>query len=334
MILEAASVVYGGLAAWRRRWYLAHPSRRRRLTRPVVSIGNLAVGGSGKTPTVEYVARQLLRSGERPAILSRGYRRTQAPAGDDVTVVSDGTTIRASLALAGDEPLMLARALPGVRVLVGSSRYAAGRLAEEQLDATIHILDDGFQHLALSRDVDLVLVSEDDLDDRPMPAGRLRERLATASQADAVLTTATGDARERLRRALGVSELFSIARHLSPPRWLNKSAYTPLPPGARVVAVAGIARPWRFVRDLESSRWTVAEQVLFRDHHRFAAADLERIGRAFTSSGAMAVLTTEKDAVRLEQLDLGDLPVAALPLTVTIEPAASFEGWLMTRLSR
>ena len=135
----------------------AIPSRRRRLSQPVVSVGNLRVGGSGKTPIVAHIARLLLERGERPAILTRGYARRCRP--DGVTVVSDGTTILAGIESAGDEPLMLARALPGVPVLVGANRYLSGRLAEERFGATVHLLDDGFQHLELARDVDLLLVS-------------------------------------------------------------------------------------------------------------------------------------------------------------------------------
>ena len=124
-----------------------HPERRRRLSRPVISVGSLRVGGSGKTPIVALIARLLVEVGERPAVLSRGYGRRAAS--DGVTVVSDGASILASVDAAGDEPLMLARALPRVVVLVGSSRYLGGRLAEQQFAATVHVLDDGFQHFGV-----------------------------------------------------------------------------------------------------------------------------------------------------------------------------------------
>src|SRR5438067_571214 len=128
---------------------------------------------------VEYIARLLVASGERPAILTRGYARRKPR--DGVTVVSDGLTVLAGLDAAGDEPLMLARAVKGASVLVGANRYLSGRLAERKLRATVHILDDGFQHVELARAVDLILVSEDDLADQPLPAGRLRERLSAAA---------------------------------------------------------------------------------------------------------------------------------------------------------
>ena len=181
-LIQTLSAAYSAAAAWRRAWYARDPSRRRRLTRPVVSVGNLRVGGSGKTPIVEYIARLLVEQGERPAVLTRGYGRRVAR--DGVTVVSDGTRVIADLDEAGDEPLMLARALPGVPVLVGADRYLSGLLAERRLDATVHLLDDGFQHLELARDVDLLLLAEEDLQDQPMPGGRLRERLEAATAAD------------------------------------------------------------------------------------------------------------------------------------------------------
>src|SRR5262249_55485413 len=156
------------------------------LDRPVVSIGNLAAGGRAKTPMAAFVARALRDAGERPAILSRGYARRRAE--DGVVVVRDAEGMRADLDRAGDEPLMLARQLDGVAVFVSSSRPLAGRLAECRLGCTVHVLDDGFQHFDLRRDVDLVMVAQEDVD-RPvtLPSGRLREPLDAAAAADALI---------------------------------------------------------------------------------------------------------------------------------------------------
>jgi tetraacyldisaccharide 4'-kinase len=148
---------------------------RRRLTRPVISVGNLAVGGRGKTPIVASIARELLAMGERPAILTRGYARIRPE--DGIVVVRDPDGIRGDLARAGDEPLMLARELGGVSVLVSSDRYLAGRLAEHALAATVHVLDDGFQHLQLDRDIDIVLIGATTLPDR----SRCRRAVGCAS---------------------------------------------------------------------------------------------------------------------------------------------------------
>jgi tetraacyldisaccharide 4'-kinase len=281
----------------------------------VISVGNLSAGGSGKTPAVAYLARLLLARGERPAILTRGYARPVRTAG--VTVVSDPASVLASFDTAGDEPLMLARNLPGIPVLVGADRYRSGLLAESRFGSTVHLLDDGFQHLKLGRDVDLLLVSENDLTDRVLPAGRLREPLASASAADAlVVATDRDDAIERVRRALGIADAFRLRRSIGP-----------APGGEKVFAVAGIARPQRFFDALAGAGWNVAGTMRFADHHRFDAGDIDRIVRAARDAGATTVLTTEKDAVRLEGRTLGPLPLTVVPLKVTIEPADRFETW-------
>jgi tetraacyldisaccharide 4'-kinase len=326
------SLFYAGAATWRRRWYGGVPSRQRRLASPVVSIGNLSVGGSGKTPVAAYIARLLLDQGERPAILSRGYGRAKASGG--VTVVSDGSVVAASFDMAGDEPLMLAQTLTGIPVLVGADRYASGRFAEERFGTTVHVLDDGFQHLALARDVDLLIVSEEDLADRPLPWGRLREPLGAAAAADAVLATASYPAAvERVARAIDVPMAFGLTRAIGAPRRLvNPRESVVVPPESRVFALAGIARPERFFSDIESAGWRLVGSRAFRDHHRFSPADIGRIAREARASAAAIVLTTEKDAVRLASCDLGDLPIAAVPMCIAIEPADAFREWLVTRL--
>jgi tetraacyldisaccharide 4'-kinase len=331
-LIGTLSAIYGTAAAWRRAWYARDPSRRRRLARPVVSVGNLRVGGSGKTPIVEYIARMLVECGERPAVLTRGYARREAR--DGVTIVSDGTRVVADLDTAGDEPLMLARALPGVPVLVGADRYLSGTLAERRLGATVHLLDDGFQHFELARDVDLLLVSEEDLNDRPMPAGRLRERIDAAAAADAALVTAGYDsAAERVGRAVGVPVVFRVARAIGVPRTIGAVRDSVVVPSAsRVFVATGIARPDRFVADIASAGWEISGVLEFRDHHRFDARDVERIATEARAKGSAIVLTTEKDAVRLAACDLSGLPIASVPLMIAVEPAEEFRRWLTERI--
>jgi tetraacyldisaccharide 4'-kinase len=324
--------MYGAAAAWRRAWYTRQPSRQRRLDRPVISVGNLRVGGSGKTPIVEYIARLLVSAGERPAILTRGYARRIVR--DGVTIVSDGSRIIADLDSAGDEPLMLAQGLSGVPVLVGADRYLSGRLAERRLGATVHLLDDGFQHLQLARDVDLLLVSEEDVDDRPLPLGRLREQVSAASVADAALVTAGYDsAAERIARACGIERFFRVTRAIGAPRTIAGARDTiVVPPAARVFVVAAIARPDRFVADVASAGWEISGVLSFRNHHRFDARDVARIDAEARAKGSAVVLTTEKDAVRLAACNLGELPIAAVPLVVGVEPAEAFRDWLLGRV--
>jgi tetraacyldisaccharide 4'-kinase len=331
LIVEPLSALYGAAATWRRRWYARDPSRQRRLTRPVLSVGNLRVGGTGKTPVVGCLARLLAARGERPSILSRGYARQRQVEG--VTVVSDGLAIRADLATSGDEPMLLARAHPDVPVLVSADRYLAGRLAEERFGVTVHLLDDGFQHLQLARDVDLLLVDEHDLSDRVLPAGRLREPVTNAAVADAVLVTgadAAGAAAVAAR--LGVARGWSIVRTLGEARAYGHVSLTS-PLSAPVFAMAGIARPERFFDDLARRGVEVRGTRAFRDHHAFRQHDVDLVVSEARASGAASVVTTEKDGVRLTGLDLSALPFATVPLHVRIEPADEFADWILGRLA-
>ena len=321
MIQSGAAAIYGAIAAWRRRWYGRDPSRRERLSRPVISIGNLRAGGSGKTPAVGHIAKLLLQLGHKPAILTRGYaRRVHTPG---VTIVSDGMSVLETIDTSGDEPLMLARALAGVPVLVNADRHASGLLAESRFGTTVHLLDDGFQHLKLERDIDLLLASEEDLSDRVLPAGHLRERLDSAAAADAVIVPAErDDAVEYVRRALGVNTAFRMSRSITRPAT-----------SGRVFAIAGIARPERFFSDLRAAGWAVAGTMAFSDHHDYGRADVERIAAAARAAGVDTVVTTEKDAVRLEGHPPAGLALTPIPLTVSIEPAAPFSRWLQDTLA-
>jgi tetraacyldisaccharide 4'-kinase len=329
LIATSASVIYATVAAWRRRWYRPHTGRQQRLARLVISIGNLTVGGSGKTPIVAALARLFLAQGERPAILIRGYARTNARPG--VTVVSDGKRLLESIETAGDEALMLGRALPSVPVLVGADRYASGRMAEEQLGVTVHLLDDGFQHVRLARDIDLVAVSRDDLDEKVLPAGRLREPLSASVYADAVLTPGDAAAADLVRRKLLAPHVYSFTRALGVP--VPVAGARPEFPSREVpvVAVAGIARPQRFFDDLAADGWRLADTLVFPDHHPFSKDDAARMAAAAKASGAAGVLTTEKDAVRLEAHAgrLRDLAVASVPLSIALDPA--FVTWLLAK---
>jgi tetraacyldisaccharide 4'-kinase len=297
----------------------------RRLPHPVVSVGNLTVGGSGKTPVASLVARILLEHGERPAVLSRGYARREPV--DGVTVVSDGHEVLETPARAGDEPWMLAKALPGVPVLVCEDRYLAGHLAHRRFAVTVSILDDGFQHLQLARDVDLLLVSPRDLDEAVLPSGRLREPLRAALAADAVLVAGSDSDVERVAASLGVDRAFALRSRLCEPATSTLTRETP------VMAVAGIARPQRFFEALAQNGWHVAQTITFPDHHWFTAADLERVDAAARTARAPAVLVTEKDAARLAGLPPPRVPWVAVPLEVSVEPGGEFVEWLCQRVT-
>ena len=317
------STLYAAIARRRRERYAARPDLRRRLRAPVISIGNLAVGGRGKTPLVATIAGMLLEMGERPAILSRGYGRARNEPG--VVVVRDRHEIRAGLESAGDEPLMLARQLPGVCVLTCPDRYRAGTVAEQELGATVHVLDDGFQHLQLDRDIDLVIVGREDVA-RPvtLPTGRLREPLDTIVAADAIL--AEDDV---VIESAGFDlPVYRIRRETPTDRGAASTAAA----GRPVVAVAGIAAPGRFFSDLRGAGWSVAETMAFKDHHRFSARDVDRIAAAARDAGAAMIVTTEKDYVRLLPCEPWPLPIVFVPISLRPEPFDRFRDWIGAEL--
>lgn len=339
LLLSAASSVYGAVVRQRRAWYARAPDRQRQLRCPVISVGNLSVGGSGKTPVVAYLARVLLAAGERPSILSRGYgRRVQA---EGVTVVADGTRVVTDVAHAGDEPLMLAREVAGAVVAVASARYLAGRLAETRLGATVHVLDDGFQHLRLWRDVNLLVVHEADVHDRVLPAGRLREPWSAATAADAVVVSAGAgedldDSLSRVRALAPGTPIFAAHRTLGAVRLVaSETTITPASVGP-VFAVAGIARPERLVNDLAAAGWKVAGVLTFPDHHRYRQSDVARISGAAREAQTHVVVTTAKDAVRLEPLDCSSVALAVAPMGVSVEPVdggQNIRDWLLERVA-
>jgi len=319
---------------WRRGWYTS-TSRQRRLKRPVISVGNISVGGRGKTPVVQEIARRLIAMGERPSILSRGYARRRVE--DGVVVVSDGRRLLADVTRSGDEPMLLARALSGAAVLVAEERHLAGVLAERQFDRTVHLLDDGFQHVQLARDVDLVIVNAHDFEDRTVPFGRLREpvqalRAATAIVIDEDAGPLPAAARAQLDATIGTRTPVFTLRRMSA-AWQPLEADRPWPPSpVPVLAVAAIAAPERFRRTLDASGWPVADMLTFRDHHWFTRRDLDRIASHAARVGAAAVVTTSKDAMRLLVRRPLPLPFAHVPITAAIEPSGAFDEWMAARL--
>jgi tetraacyldisaccharide 4'-kinase len=327
------AALYAAAARRRREWYADRPHLRRRLRHPVISIGNIAAGGRGKTPFTASVVRLLLDMGERPAILSRGYART-AP-DDGVVVVRDAIGMRSDIARAGDEPFMLARRLPGAIVAVSPDRYLAGRLAEHHLGATVHVLDDGFQHFQLDRDVDIVLVSGDDLTAQTFPAGRLREPADVLVAADAIV--ALDGARPGVPRG-GVegveaggpeTAVFEVRRMTGPPVFDDA-----LPRGTGgYFALAGIAEPQGFFATLRERGIAVAGTRTFRDHHPYAARDVAAVFAEAQAAGASAVVTTEKDYVRLLPLRPFRMPVGWVPLTMEPEPPELFRQWLVSSMA-
>jgi tetraacyldisaccharide 4'-kinase len=315
-------------------------TRGRFLHRPVISVGNISMGGRGKTPVAGLIARLLVEAGERPAILSRGYKRRRPE--DGVVIVSDGRHLLADVDRAGDEPLMLARDTPGAMVLVCDMRAIAATLAEQALGATVHVLDDGFQHRAMARDIDLVVIRTTDLSERRLPFGRLRESPAALGRADGLIIESdeskeskeSRESRETEKSWRDDQAVFRLHRSLGSPVALEDGARAmSFEKADKVVAVCGIADPDRFTRALAADGWTVAATLPFPDHHVFSARDLRDITDAVKRHGASGVLTTAKDAMRLLPLRPLPVPMAFVPLRVAVEPAARFRDWLLGRLA-
>jgi tetraacyldisaccharide 4'-kinase len=300
----------------------------------VVSIGNLSVGGSGKTPVVQRVAAMLRDAGHPVAILSRGYGGRFR---GDALVVSDGKEVLVEAKEAGDEPVMLARSLPGVVVAVGPRRDVVGRAVEARFGRRVHVLDDGFQHLRLERDLDIVCLDVGDLDDRPLPAGRLREGPEALGRAHLVLLTRLEAAPEEklaaLEERLGPGRTHRVSRRVL--GWRNLEGGEAAPPG-RVFLFAGIARPERFEGDAGASGAVVVGRAFFADHHRYQAQEIERLAEQARSAGADALGTTAKDAVRLAELEPGasGLPIRVLHGTVDFADEARFSRQLFEAVGR
>jgi tetraacyldisaccharide 4'-kinase len=327
--LNPLSAIYGQVTRLRRRWYERRPQLRRQLGIPVVSVGNLVVGGTGKTPVVATVAGLLRAAGYAPAVVSRGYKRRHD--GRAVVIVSDGSSLKAGVAASGDEPQLLARQLPGVSVVVGTNRYDAGVVARDRLGANVLILDDGFQHLRVARTVDLLLLSERDLAEPVLPVGRLREPVEAARFADALLVPAETPDPARLTRVAGVARAFGVRVVYRPLQLLPYGEPVARPP-RRVIVLAAIARPERFITSVRELGYSVEGQITFRDHHWFSAADLHRVQALARRTGADAILTTEKDAMRLADTPTGPVPIMSLPIAARIEPVEAFRSWLIDRI--
>jgi tetraacyldisaccharide 4'-kinase len=284
--------------AYRRGWL-----QRAGLPVPVVSVGNLTFGGTGKTPMVVALVRDLIRLGRRPAVLTRGYRRS-----DDRQAVVTGPSPRQRPDEVGDEPLEMARRLPGVPIVVDADRERGGHEAV-RLGADIVVLDDGFQHMRLARDLDVVLIDAGDPwgGGRLPPIGRLREPVAALRRADAVIITkvpadwrpvvAAVEAEiDRVAPALQVFVSRVVPKRLRQPdgTWVGSAELRQ----RRVFAFAGLGRPGGFVETLCEAGAEIVGETWFPDHHSYSKAEVAKVVAAAGAANAIPV-TTAKDAVKL-----------------------------------
>ncbi|MCS7157134.1 MAG: tetraacyldisaccharide 4'-kinase [Blastocatellia bacterium] len=313
------------------------PKRARAFT---ISVGNLTVGGTGKTPLVEYIARLLLAEGYRPSVISRGYgRRSRAP----LVLVSDGARVQATVFDAGDEPLLLARRLPGVVIAVGAGRHTVARHLDDWFQPDVHILDDAFQHLALDRDLNLLLI--DALDpfggEELLPLGRLREPLSEIARASAIVVTRADhpfdqlSLEARLRELAGPIPIF-YSYHEIVELFAPRTGDTLFPQklyGRTIGAFCAVGNPHLFRHDLAHYRARIAYFRSFRDHHWYTPRDLARVFKEAESAGAEFLVTTEKDWVRLDALPLPEtLPLYVARIEARFEDAEAFRTFLVRHL--
>jgi tetraacyldisaccharide 4'-kinase len=285
-------------------------ARAQRLSGPVVSIGNLSVGGSGKTPFVLLLGELLQVRGLKFDILTRGYGRATG----GVALVDPAGSPRDF----GDEPLLIARRL-NVPVIIGESRHAAGVLAEQKFGPQLHLLDDGFQHRSLARDFDIVLVTPEDVRDRLLPGGRLREPLTSLRRADAVVL------------ASGASpEAFPLDQKLV---WRARRGIVPIDVPVRPVVFCGIARPKNFVAQLRTAGIEPVAEAVYRDHHAYTDQDIRDLLDLRQRSEANGFVTTEKDAVNLGGYLAALSPLAVVPVKMELTDAANAVDTMLTRIA-
>jgi tetraacyldisaccharide 4'-kinase len=310
--------LYSAATALRNSWFDRGILKSQRLQKPVISVGNLSVGGSGKTPFVIALGELLKARGIPFDVLTRGYGRETRGV---LLVNPEGETTEF-----GDEPLLIARHL-GVPVIVGEHRYDAGRVAEEKFVSQIHILDDGFQHRTLARDFDIVLLSERDLDDELLPSGRLREPLSALQRADAIAVedNPAKDFQDKLTIKSGGAQgkfIWRMKREFAAPEAPNKP-----------LAFCGIARPQQFFAQVRGAGLIPAAEVTFRDHHRYTRADVERLMKMRDQHKAGGFLTTEKDAINLGSWRERLQPLAVASLNLRLDRPDDIIDAILARIA-
>jgi tetraacyldisaccharide 4'-kinase len=305
-LLTTLTYPYGWAHQLRLQAYHSHWLTVKRLPCRVISIGNLTLGGTGKTPMVEAVANLLQQEGLRVGILSRGYGGSSR---EVLTIVSDGEKCLVSPDIAGDEPVLLAERLPGVPVVVGRNRYAAGMLAVERFGVKVIVLDDGFQHVQLARDLDILLLDATRPfgNGRLFPRGNLRERPAALARAHVTVFTRWNPDGTHPIAAPQLpplpSPIFYSQHQPLDLRMLNDGQILPLTAlkGRRILAFCGIETPDHFRQTLQRLEAEVVACPAFPDHHPLARSELDHLVQKAKDEGAEILVTTEKDGVRLRK---------------------------------
>lgn len=309
-----------------------------RIGRPVISVGNITVGGTGKSPMVQYLCKGLQRRRLKPAVLSYGYGGSL---GGKFGIVSDRDAMRLRPSVAGDEPVMLAASLPGIPVLVCKDRLVTGKTAVNEMDADVLVLDDGLQVWKLHRDLDIVLINGNSPFDngRTLPAGRLREPLSALRRADCIVATGVWEPeakRDMVSRVLKVAPSAPVffARFvpsgLMPVGGSSEMAIADIA-GKKVLVMCSIANPASFEQTLADLRVNVVACERFPDHHAYTARDITAINRSADESSAEMIITTDKDAIKLDAHQF-TVPIYSLRISVEIDDEKAFWGLVMNKV--
>lgn len=309
--MNPISSIYAGIVSARNALYDRGVLKAHRLQGPVVSVGNLSSGGSGKTPFVILLGELLKNRGVKFDVLSRGYGRQSRG-----VLLVDPAGLPQQF---GDEPLLLARKLQ-VPVVVGEDRYQAGRYAEGKFGAQLHLLDDGFQHRALARDFDIVLVTPQDATDHMLPVGRLREPPCALRRAGAVVLASGASA-----------ESFPIE---GKPVWRVRRGIVAQGVPPRPVVFCGIARPQNFVLQLRAANIEPVAEAFYRDHHAYGEKDVRELIALKQRSEAAGFVTTEKDAVNLGPYLSALEPLAVVPVRMELSDAANAVDTILHRIQQ
>lgn len=328
IVLPPLSLLYGAITRTRLSLYRRGTFHTTKLERPVISIGNITTGGTGKTPLVEWVSRKLASKGKKVCILTRGYGRKDPHL---QVIVSDGYGVLASPSEAGDEPYLLATSLTGQAAVISSAdRIAAGHEAIKDFGTDCFVLDDGFQHLRLARDLNIVTIDATNPwgGGTLLPYGRLREKPEGLRRADCVVITRCDQVkdldplRDDLTKLTDNRPIFSSQMRTSRVSSLKNGPATLAPP-ARVAAFSAIGNPSSFVEHLGRSGFEIALSTSFPDHHVYSQDEIDSITRSAQDAGATALITTAKDAVKLRQMSFS-FPSYVLEIEISIDNSEAF----------
>lgn len=325
-ILEWASIAYKKGVAMTYHSYQQNPQKQVKLPAKVISLGNITVGGTGKTPMACLLARYLQQKGFRTALLNRGYRSEKE---DKAAIMSDGEHILLTAAVGGDEACLMARSLPGIPVLVGRKRSSSGQMAVDMFHSQVLLLDDGFQHWQLHRDLDIVLIDGTNPfgNGYMLPRGILREPLDQLRRAGLIIITKADLAAEQQRESIyAVLRRYHlhvpVAEAVHRPKWCisfsdwnsfrKRTDCDTLPNSQHVIAVSALGNPASFEATIQAFGYTIVDTIRYDDHHQYSQDDLDAMTKKAQEQGAVLV-TTEKDAVKM---DAAYITAHSIPLYV------------------